>query len=282
MVHAPGLRRSGGRVAGPREREALVRDVDVDDDQGGHVALPLSLADAEGSVERGGPRLPRHVGDLGITHRGDDVHVREPVTRREPGDLAAQVVVPAGGDREHSHGGVGGRGGPRGRRSGRLPVGQAVKERDALMRRNDELKARLEKEQSALADAQKRASEAEARVKALEEQQGRESQSRDEQAAASWAYNYQTKEMVSFDSEEVGRWKGEWIAREGLGGSMFWELSGDKGTPREGMEGGPGKDPQPGRSLVTVVKEAMGPLDQSPNWLTYEGSKWDNIRNGTA
>ena len=105
---------------------------------------------------------------------------------------------------------------------------------------------------------------------------------RDEQAAASWAYNYQTKEMVSFDSEEVGRWKGEWIAREGLGGSMFWELSGDKGTPREGMEGGPGKDPQPGRSLVTVVKEAMGPLDQSPNWLTYEGSKWDNIRNGTA
>ena len=105
---------------------------------------------------------------------------------------------------------------------------------------------------------------------------------RDEQAAASWAYNYQTKEMVSFDSEEVGRWKGEWIAREGLGGSMFWELSGDKGTPREGMEGGPGKDPQPGRSLVTVVKEAMGPLDQSPNWLTYDGSKWDNIRNGTA
>ncbi|KAH9832204.1 glycoside hydrolase family 18 protein [Rhodofomes roseus] len=105
---------------------------------------------------------------------------------------------------------------------------------------------------------------------------------RDQDAVASWSYNYQTKEMVSFDSEEIGRRKGEWIAQEGLGGSMFWELSGDKGTPRDGMEGGPGKDPQPGRSLVAVVKEAMGPLDQSPNWLTYEGSKFDNIRNGTA
>lgn len=102
---------------------------------------------------------------------------------------------------------------------------------------------------------------------------------RDEQALASWSYNYQTKEMVSFDSEEVGMWKGDWIKREGLGGSMFWELSGDKGSQREGMEGGPGKEAQPGRSLVAVVKEAMGKLDDSPNWLTYEGSQFDNLRN---
>ncbi|KAI0081240.1 glycoside hydrolase [Panus rudis PR-1116 ss-1] len=85
---------------------------------------------------------------------------------------------------------------------------------------------------------------------------------------------------VSFDSEQVGHWKGEWIKHEGLAGSMFWELSGDKGTNREGMEGGPGKQPQPGRSLVTVVKEAMGPLDNSPNWLRYEGSQFDNMRKG--
>src|ERR1700732_3962885 len=48
---------------------------------------------------------------------------------------------------------------------------------------------------------------------------------RDEQAIASWSYDYSKKEMVSFDSEEVGKWKGEWIEKEGLGGAMYWELS---------------------------------------------------------
>lgn len=103
---------------------------------------------------------------------------------------------------------------------------------------------------------------------------------RDEKALASWSYDYSKKEMVSFDSEEVGRWKGEWIKKEKLGGSMFWELSGDKGGTREGMEGGEGKDEQPGRSLVKVVKEAMGGLEDSPNWLHYEKSKFDNMRKG--
>lgn len=103
----------------------------------------------------------------------------------------------------------------------------------------------------------------------------------DDKVLASWTYNHQTKEMVSFDSEEVGKWKGEWIKKEGLAGSMFWELSGDKGQGREGMEGGPGKDGQPGKSLVAVVKEAMGGLryDQH-NWLRYEGSQFENMRNG--
>jgi chitinase len=104
---------------------------------------------------------------------------------------------------------------------------------------------------------------------------------RDERVQASWTYDHGRKEMISFDDEVVGRWKGEYIAREGLGGSMFWELSSDKGdAPREGMEGGHGKDAQPGRSLVRVVKEAMGELDAKPNWLQYEGSKFENLRNG--
>ena len=102
----------------------------------------------------------------------------------------------------------------------------------------------------------------------------------DGQALASWSYNNGTKELVSFDSEEVGRWKGEWIRNEGLGGSMFWELSGDKGPPRDGAETGPGKDSQPGRSLVRVVKEAMGDLDRNPNWLRYEWSQFENMKNG--
>lgn len=102
----------------------------------------------------------------------------------------------------------------------------------------------------------------------------------DDRALASWSYNNDTREMVSFDSEQVGYWKGEWIRNEGLGGSMFWELSGDKGQTRDGIEPGPGKDAQPGRSLVTVVREAMGELDRSPNWLRYEGSQFDNMRSG--
>ncbi|KAH8119239.1 glycoside hydrolase family 18 protein [Phellopilus nigrolimitatus] len=103
---------------------------------------------------------------------------------------------------------------------------------------------------------------------------------RDEKALASWSFDYQKREMVSFDSEEVGQWKGDWIKKEGLGGSMFWELSGDKQGEREGMEGGEGKAPQPGQSLVKVVKEKMGQLDRSPNWLRYEHSFFDNMRNG--
>ncbi|KAJ2916774.1 hypothetical protein MD484_g3628, partial [Candolleomyces efflorescens] len=103
---------------------------------------------------------------------------------------------------------------------------------------------------------------------------------RDEKNIASWTYNYATKEMVSYDSEEVAQWKGEYIKHKGLGGSMFWELSGDKGSAREGMEGGPGKEPQDGQSLVKIVKHAMGGLEQSPNWLWYNQSKFDNMRNG--
>jgi len=103
---------------------------------------------------------------------------------------------------------------------------------------------------------------------------------RDEKALASWCYDYNKKEMISFDSEAVGYWKGHWIRQEGFRGSMFWELSGDKGSERKEMEGGHGKELQPGTSLVKVVKEAMGGLDTSPNWLRYEGSKFENMRKG--
>jgi chitinase len=103
----------------------------------------------------------------------------------------------------------------------------------------------------------------------------------DEKLIASWSYNDETKEMVSFDSENVGRLKGEWIKKEGYGGCMFWDLSGDKGTSRPDMETGPGKDEQEGPSLVRVVKKAMGgELESSENWLEYKGSEFENLRKG--
>ncbi|KAF8973279.1 glycoside hydrolase family 18 protein [Flammula alnicola] len=104
----------------------------------------------------------------------------------------------------------------------------------------------------------------------------------DKNAVASWSYDPTQKEMISFDSEEVAKLKGHYIKRENLGGSMFWELSGDKGTTRDGTEAGPGKDVQPGNSLVTIVKDSMGGLETSQNWLSYTDSKFDNMRKGMA
>ena len=104
----------------------------------------------------------------------------------------------------------------------------------------------------------------------------------DHNAVGSWSYDASKQEMISFDNEEIARVKGEYIRREGLGGSMFWELSGDKGCSREGMEGGPGKEAQPGQSLVAVVNDAMGSLERSSNWLLYNESKFDNMRKGMA
>ena len=103
----------------------------------------------------------------------------------------------------------------------------------------------------------------------------------DKDATASWSYDGGSKrEMISFDDEKIAERKGEWVMEEGLRGCMFWELSGDKGGTRDGIETGPGKDPQPGESLVSVVKKAFGTLDQSSNWLQYEGSQYDNMRKG--
>lgn len=103
---------------------------------------------------------------------------------------------------------------------------------------------------------------------------------RDDKANASWGYDYNTHEMISFDSEEVGIWKGEWIKSMGLGGSMFWELSGDKEGPDRDLEG-EGKEKIPGKSLVKVVKHAMGGLEmKESNWLDYKASRYDNMRKG--
>ncbi|CAA7263156.1 unnamed protein product [Cyclocybe aegerita] len=102
----------------------------------------------------------------------------------------------------------------------------------------------------------------------------------DTKTGVSWSYDPAKREMISFDSENIARLKGQYIKRENLGGSMFWELSGDKGSSREGMESGPGKDPQPGNSLVAIVKNAMGGLEKSSNWLSYTDSKFDNLKKG--
>jgi chitinase len=86
--------------------------------------------------------------------------------------------------------------------------------------------------------------------------------------------------MVTYDDEKVATWKARWIKEHHLGGAMFWELSGDKGTPRDDIEKGPGKDEQPGGNLISLVHTEFGELDKSQNNLVYKGSCFDNLRNG--
>lgn len=87
----------------------------------------------------------------------------------------------------------------------------------------------------------------------------------DPNLVAAWCHNPTTGEWVSYDSPEAAARKAKWIGEKGLGGAMYWELSGD----RKG-EG----------DIVTVVQRGMGRLDRRENHLGYEGSRFDNLRKG--
>ncbi|KAE8255353.1 hypothetical protein A4X13_0g3075 [Tilletia indica] len=84
---------------------------------------------------------------------------------------------------------------------------------------------------------------------------------------ASWTHDEQMRRMVSFDSARVLEGKMDWAASQGLGGAMWWELSGD----RAGEE-----------SAIRTVAKKLKTLDQTPNCLTYPDSKFTNLRNGFA
>lgn len=91
----------------------------------------------------------------------------------------------------------------------------------------------------------------------------------DARLVASSCYNPSTREWISYDSPESAAAKATFINVNGLGGAMWWELSGD----RQRGEGG----------LVAIVKDGMasqGPIDSRPNWLDYRTSKWENVRKG--
>ncbi|KAI8371974.1 chitinase [Choanephora cucurbitarum] len=87
----------------------------------------------------------------------------------------------------------------------------------------------------------------------------------DETNIASWSYNEETKEFVTYDTPDVVRAKSEYIKERHLGGGMFWELTADV----------PGDDP---RSLVHTVYQVLGnQLDRSPNHIVFPLSHYDNI-----
>ncbi|CAG8255590.1 unnamed protein product [Penicillium olsonii] len=86
------------------------------------------------------------------------------------------------------------------------------------------------------------------------------------QEIASYCYNPLARLFISYDTPEIARKKGEYIKSKGLGGGMWWELSGDK----SGNE-----------SLIATVVDTVGGvgvMDKSENQLNYPTSKYDNLK----
>ncbi|KAF7589384.1 hypothetical protein BBP40_004327 [Aspergillus hancockii] len=89
-----------------------------------------------------------------------------------------------------------------------------------------------------------------------------------DQEAASYCYNSGSHLFINYDTSEIARKKGEYTKSKGLGGGMWWKLSGDK---------------QGDDSLTIIVVNTVGgtgALDKSENQLSYPASKYDNLKAG--
>lgn len=105
----------------------------------------------------------------------------------------------------------------------------------------------------------------------------------DHQSGASWSYDAGKRVMVSYDTLEMAKIKADFVKKEGLGGTMWWESSGDKqGQDSIVRNVNPSyvrllhrkcADPPP------QVVNQLGSLDRSNNTLSYPESKYDNLRN---
>jgi chitinase len=89
----------------------------------------------------------------------------------------------------------------------------------------------------------------------------------DVQRMASWSYDPNAREFITYDSPQIVATKCDYIRQRQLGGAMFWELSADR-------------SPNDPRNLVNTVYEALGrQVDQVPNHLDYPKSEFANMRN---
>lgn len=90
----------------------------------------------------------------------------------------------------------------------------------------------------------------------------------DPEAVASYSYDRNRRMMISYDTVPMARKKADFIAKQKLGGAMWWETSADK---------------QGNESLIFNVVDALGgskSLLCQQNCLSYPHSKYDNLRNG--
>lgn len=92
----------------------------------------------------------------------------------------------------------------------------------------------------------------------------------DETIMASWSYSNVSRYMVTYDTPRVATAKAQYIHELGMGGAMWWELSGDR----------PLND---SRSLLRAVTQEFatcGGLEQVENVLEYPQSRYKNLRQG--
>ena len=89
----------------------------------------------------------------------------------------------------------------------------------------------------------------------------------DSVSGATYSYDSSAREMISFDTVEMVQKKVGYVKETGLGGSMFWEASGDR------TDGG---------SLIGASAASLGGLEGSQNLLAYPDSVYDNLRAGFA
>ncbi len=92
----------------------------------------------------------------------------------------------------------------------------------------------------------------------------------DKKAIASWTYDNQTRQFVTFDTPEVQTLKAKYLRKEKLGGAWWWDSSSDRTDDK---------------SLISTVSKALGGtkgLQQNPNNLYYPLSKYDNIRGAAS
>ena len=83
---------------------------------------------------------------------------------------------------------------------------------------------------------------------------------------ASYCYSKSSKELVTYDNVDIALRKAEYIKQNGLGGGMYWELSGD--------------NPEVPKSIVINVALNFTRLDGVNNHIEYPQSRFDNVRNG--
>ncbi|KAI1636834.1 chitinase [Biscogniauxia mediterranea] len=89
----------------------------------------------------------------------------------------------------------------------------------------------------------------------------------DEESGATYSYDSASKELVSYDNVAMIQRKITYLQSKGMGGSMFWEASGDRNDTG---------------SLIATAYTAQGgdgALDATQNLLSYPDSMYDNIKN---
>ncbi|KAH7028014.1 family 18 glycosyl hydrolase [Microdochium trichocladiopsis] len=87
-------------------------------------------------------------------------------------------------------------------------------------------------------------------------------------AGASYSEDTSAKRIVSYDTIESVTKKLGFVSTKGLGGTMFWEASGDRTDSK---------------SIIAKCFNDQGgdaTIDQTQNLLKYPNSTYDNIRNG--